>query len=181
MTTAQHIFKGNGAPTDVPQSLAAHYIDEDTGDQYLSTGTTNATDWRLAVQVSEGKLAAQNPGTYLIKQTTRTVEADISEGSVTLELEPALLIGSTSFEVLLYLNSSPATLSIRGTASGPGASLGYAKLDSMPYSDHLAGAGQEWRLSSEGANVWFVWFQVMVNGGAIYLLERMANVSDPEE
>lgn len=47
MTTVQHIFSGEGAPTEVPGSLSAHYTDTLTGDQYCAKGTASTADWVL--------------------------------------------------------------------------------------------------------------------------------------
>lgn len=40
-----HTFKGHGAPTFIPPSENAHYLDLDTKTQYLATGTTKPSDW----------------------------------------------------------------------------------------------------------------------------------------
>lgn len=42
-----HNKKGNGAPTTPPPSNSAHYTDLDTGDIYMSKGTSSVTDWVL--------------------------------------------------------------------------------------------------------------------------------------
>lgn len=43
---AQHSLKGNGAPTFVPTRVLQHYLDEVTGTEYMSCGTSNVSDWK---------------------------------------------------------------------------------------------------------------------------------------
>lgn len=42
----QHVVAGNGAPSEAPPSLQAHYLDLDTKDIYLATGTDSPQDWK---------------------------------------------------------------------------------------------------------------------------------------
>lgn len=56
--TVQHIIKGIGAPTAIPPSVAAHYIDEATGEHYLASGDASADDWRLIPDAYATKGAA---------------------------------------------------------------------------------------------------------------------------
>lgn len=58
-STTQHIFSGAGAPTLAPTSLAAHYIDTTTGNQYLAKGTASAADWVLQEKAGAASVAQQ--------------------------------------------------------------------------------------------------------------------------
>lgn len=63
--TVQHIFTGSGAPAQAPSSIGAHYIDETSGDQYLSRGTASTDDWvRVSTGLSVGDLlyTLRSPG-----------------------------------------------------------------------------------------------------------------------
>lgn len=57
MSSVEHVLSGAGAPTDAPPSVAAHYVDTDTGRHYISTGTSSPEDWQpqLRVYLSNGQ------------------------------------------------------------------------------------------------------------------------------
>ncbi|MCF6780934.1 hypothetical protein [Stutzerimonas stutzeri] len=46
MASVEHVLSGYGAPTSVPPSLAAHYIDLSSGRQWNAHGTGSSEDWR---------------------------------------------------------------------------------------------------------------------------------------
>lgn len=43
---AQHVFKGNGAPTTTPTRVGQHYVDETNDVHYASVHTTDSTGWQ---------------------------------------------------------------------------------------------------------------------------------------
>lgn len=175
MTSAQHIYTGLGAPDQAPQHVAAHYIDEATGDQYIAAGTASAADWRLVAQVSNGALEAHEPGTHQIGQSTRTVDIDLTQGSQVLELDDSLLRGAFSVELWIHCDSeSPADLYIGGAASGPGAELGYSNVDALTVYGQPSASGYRWQLASFGASVSFVWVRLQVIDGVLHLDQRLA-------
>lgn len=45
--TVEHLLSGEGEPFFTPPSLAAHYIDTLTGQEYRSIGTGSYYDWKL--------------------------------------------------------------------------------------------------------------------------------------
>lgn len=46
MASVEHVLSGSGAPTSVPPSLGAHYIDVSSGRQWNAHGTSSSDDWR---------------------------------------------------------------------------------------------------------------------------------------
>ncbi|MDF3840493.1 hypothetical protein [Pseudomonas citronellolis] len=57
MANVEHVLSGAGAPTAAPPSISAHYVDTVSGAAYISTGTSNASDWRLLYEDTGWQLA----------------------------------------------------------------------------------------------------------------------------
>jgi len=49
----QHVFRDRGAPDFIPTALAQHYTDMDTGERYLSAGTSTVADWGTPIVTKE--------------------------------------------------------------------------------------------------------------------------------
>lgn len=78
------ISSGAGLPGTTPTRVGELYINESTGEAYLSTGTTSSADWILAT----GNISSQShtwaiqgqlteiivPPMYILKESTETVE-----------------------------------------------------------------------------------------------------------
>lgn len=62
--TVQHIVEGVGAPASAPPSKGAHYLDTDTGDQYLAKGTASVDDWVLQISAAKAANDFQPKGNY---------------------------------------------------------------------------------------------------------------------
>ncbi len=172
MTARTHLIEGEGAPTTPPPSIGAHYIDTTSGDQYLAAGTTSATDWRLAVQMSSGATLIENSGTYVIEQTTRLVYVDLMiEGNVTLNLSPAMVQGIHSFELILDGDpENPRDLIIQGASESHSIVLGNSHVQSFATYGGPGANGELWQMTPGPA--YFVWVRVMLTNGTVHLLEQ---------
>lgn len=46
MSTIEHVLSGSGAPTAIPPSACAHYLDVSTGQLWIAHGVSSPEDWR---------------------------------------------------------------------------------------------------------------------------------------
>lgn len=121
MAEVQHVVSGNGAPTAIPPSNAAHYINLDTGEHYLASGTASVSDWGVPV----GRplhLVQEAPGVLALADGTAMVEVYAAEvainSSFTLEV-PVVTSGLVrSFDVISLTTDASNNLVFRTAMAG---------------------------------------------------------------
>jgi len=53
---AIHVLKGTGAPSSTPTKFGQHYVDEQNGVSYISTGTDSSADWKVQIASDDSRL-----------------------------------------------------------------------------------------------------------------------------
>lgn len=73
----QHVFQGQGAPTEAPTALGQHYIDLASGTHYNSVGTASAADWKAG---GEGGAPTGSGAGEALVQYPLMASTDLTEG-----------------------------------------------------------------------------------------------------
>lgn len=113
MPTSQHLLHGAGAPTAAPPSIAAHYVDTSTGDQYAAHGTASVGDWRLMLSKDGADEAYQPLEEGLGLSETNFTQAEKDKLATLSPGGGAVIIGTE------YPSTAPTTVGDRfifGTA-----------------------------------------------------------------
>lgn len=157
-TVVEHVLSGHGMPADAPPSLAAHYIDLDTGQHYLATGVSSLKDWRLVpgglsdfVSITEAgptyvvppgvshlRIEAVGPPSTLTVKLASPTHAPFSPGSASVLLSMLVEIVQIADNQIgtLVLDAEDFGLGsatiIGGTALGATTSFGTVSIPSRP-------------------------------------------------
>ncbi len=113
MSSSVHVFRKNSAPASAPTDLGQHWVNETSGEQWLSVGTASVADWILVEADTDtgiteltGDVTA-GPGSGSQAATLATVNADVgsfTNASVTVNAK-GLVTAAASGAVPLYPNS----------------------------------------------------------------------------